>query len=68
MDFSPIEDRLVQFQAQGWAEKTGEGRWRLTPKGFLVSNQLIGDLLERQEKARLDELLPKVQARFQGKK
>ena len=38
------------------------------PQGFLVSNQLIGDLLERQEKVRLDELLPKVQARYQGKK
>ncbi len=68
MDFGPIEARLREFAAQGWAEKTAEGRWRLTPKGFLVSNQLIGDLLERQEKVRLDELLPKVQARYQGKK
>ena len=68
MDFAPIEARLRDFQAQGWAEKTPAGRWRLTPKGFLVSNQLIGDLLERQEKVRLDELLPKVQARYQGKK
>ena len=68
MDFGPIEARLREFAAQGWAEKTAEGRWRLTPKGFLVSNHLIGDLLERQEKVRLDELLPKVQARYQGKK
>ena len=68
MDFAPIEARLREFAARGWAEKTAEGRWRLTPKGFLVSNQLIGDLLERQEKVRLDELLPKVQARYQGKK
>lgn len=68
MDFSPIEERLVQFQAQGWAEKTAEGRWRLTPKGFLVSNQLMVDLLERQEKARLDELLPRAQARYQRKR
>ena len=36
-----------QFQAQGWAEQAG-GRWRLTPKGFLVSNQLIGAVLEAQ--------------------
>ena len=68
MDFAPIEERLQQFSAQGWAEKTAQGRWRFTPKGFLVSNQLIGDLLERQEKARLAELLPKVQAKYQGKK
>ena len=59
----PLNARGIEL-----AEKTAEGRWRLTPKGFLVSNQLIGDLLERQEKVRLDELLPKVQARYQGKK
>ena len=64
MDFSPIEERLEQFAAQGWAEKTTEGRWRLTPKGFLVSNQLLADLLERQERSRLSELLPKAQARY----
>ena len=58
MDFSPLERRLTQFQSQGWAERTPEGRWRLTPRGFLVSNQLIGDLLERQERADLGDLLP----------
>lgn len=60
MDFAPIEQRLQEFSAQGWAEKTPEGRWRLTPKGFLVSNQLIGDLLERQREITLSELLPRV--------
>lgn len=68
MDFAPIEERLQAFAGQGWAVKTPQGRWHFTPKGFLVSNQLIGDLLERQEKVRLDELLPKAQARYQGKK
>ena len=67
MDFSPIERRLEEFAAQGWSAKTAEGRWRLTPKGFLVSNQLIGDLLERQERASLGELLPKAQARYQDR-
>lgn len=67
MDFSPIEERLRQFAARGWAEKTSQGRWRLTPKGFMVSNRLIGDLLERQERSRLSELLPRVQKRFQGR-
>lgn len=66
MDFGPIEERLRYFAAQGWAEKTPQGRWRFTPKGFLVSNQLLADLLERQEKVRLDKLLPKVQERYQG--
>ncbi len=62
MDFSPLEERLRQFAQQGWAEEI-EGRWRLTPKGFLVSNQLIGDLLERQEQADWTTLLPKGEAR-----
>ena len=66
MDFAPIEERLQQFAARGWAEKTVQGRWRLTPKGFLISNRLIGDLLERQERSRLSDLLPRVQERFQG--
>lgn len=68
MDFAPIEERLREFAARGWAERTAVGRWRLTPKGFLVSNQLIGDLLERQEKARLASLLPRVQEKYQGRK
>ena len=68
MDFSPIQERLEHYRSQGWAEKTAAGRWCLTPRGFLVSNQLIVELLERQEKARLAELLPKAQARYQGKK
>jgi len=68
MDFGPIEARLREFAAQGWAERTPEGRWRFTPKGFLVSNQLLADLLERQEHARLADLLPRAQARFQGRR
>ena len=58
MDFAPLEARLEQFREQGWAERTAGGRWRLTPQGFLLSNQLIGDLLERQERADLGDLLP----------
>ena len=63
-DFTPLEERLEQFAREGWAEKSAQGRWHFTPKGFLVSNQLIGDLLERQEKVRLDRLLPRVRAQF----
>ena len=64
LDFAPLEARLGEFQAQGWAEKTPEGRWRLTPRGFLVSNQLIGDLLERQEQASLKDLIPRARQEF----
>ncbi len=64
MDFAPLERRLEDFRVQGWAEKTAEGRWRLTPRGFLVSNQLIGDLLEQQEQGELRDLLPRAREKF----
>ena len=64
MDFAPLEQRLEEFAAQGWAEKTEEGRWRLTPQGFLLSNQLIGDLMERQEQATLPDLLSRAREQF----
>lgn len=59
MNFDPIEAKLESFEAKGWAEKK-EGRWHLTPEGFLLSNQLIGALLEIQEAATLENTLPKV--------
>ena len=66
-DFAPLEEQLERFAREGWAEKTGQGRWRLTPRGFLVSNQLIGQLLERQERVRLEQLLPRVREQFQSR-
>jgi oxygen-independent coproporphyrinogen-3 oxidase len=63
MDFAPIRARLEEFAAQGWAVEHN-GRWRLTPQGFLLSNQLIGDLLQRQEESSLSTMLPKAKARF----
>ena len=68
MDFAPLERRMEEFQEQGWAQKTEEGRWRLTPRGFLVSNQLIGDLLERQEQADLADRLPRAREQFGKRK
>jgi len=70
LDFAPIEARLEEFARHGWAEKTPEGRWRFTPDGFLISNRLIGDLLERQEKAGLEDTLERARRRFvrEGKK
>lgn len=63
MDFTPIEERLREFAAQGWAVQEN-GRWHFTPKGFLVSNQLIGDLLDRQRESSLSTMLPKARAHF----
>ena len=59
MNFDPIEAKLAEYEHNGWAARDGH-RWRLTPIGFLISNQLIGELLERQESATLETTLPKI--------
>ena len=64
LDFAPIERRLEEFADRGWAEKTAQNRWRLTPEGMLLSNQLIGDLLERQEQAELSDVLERAKKQF----
>ena len=44
MNFDPIEQKLAEYE----------------PQGFLVSNQLIGELLELQKSATLETTLPRV--------
>ena len=46
-DFSGIAQQLEEFVRRGWAAADGE-RWHFTPSGFLLSNVLIGKLLEAQ--------------------
>ena len=46
-DFSGIAQQLETFVRSGWAVADGE-RWHFTPAGFLISNVLIGKLLEAQ--------------------
>ena len=46
-DFSGIAQQLEEFARRGWAVADGE-RWHFTPSGFLLSNVLIGKLLEAQ--------------------
>ena len=46
-DFSRIEQQLKTFEQYGWAANPN-GRWRFTPKGFLISNVLIGQILDAQ--------------------
>ena len=50
MPFAPLERALVRFRQQGLAQKTFDGRWHLTPQGFLLSNTVISDLLVIQDK------------------
>ena len=49
LPFAPLEKVMVRCKEQGFANKTFDGRWQLTPKGFLVSNTIISDLLIVQE-------------------
>ncbi len=46
-DWKPIHKALRAFRTKGWAEET-DGRWHFTVPGYLISNTLIGILLEVQ--------------------
>ena len=61
MNFDPLEQKLEEYEHQGWAVKK-DRRWHLTPLGFLLSNQLIGDLLILQEASTLENTIPKLRA------
>ncbi len=50
LSFAPLEKALMKFREQRLAQKTFDGRWHLTPQGFLLSNSIISDLLLIQEK------------------
>ena len=52
-DWRPILKVLQAFKEKGWAELT-EDRWHFTVPGFLISNTLIGILLETQAKGRAE--------------
>ena len=52
LPFSPLNTALEKCKEQGLALKTFDGRWHLTPNGFLISNSIISDLLLIQEKSR----------------
>jgi oxygen-independent coproporphyrinogen-3 oxidase len=49
LPFAPLEVALENFRNRGLAVKTFDGRWHLTPEGFLLSNSIISDLLIIQE-------------------
>lgn len=51
-DFAPLEELLGEYQRKGWAVQEN-GRWHFTPAGFLLSNLLIGLLLDKQGEYKL---------------
>lgn len=58
--FAPLEAILRHYEMQGWAIQEESGRWHFTPSGFLLSNQLIGELLEAQEEQSIETILPRL--------
>ena len=50
LPFEPLDTELEKCRQRGLAEKTYDGRWHLTPTGFLISNSIISDLLLIQER------------------
>ena len=46
-----VLELMHKYEKNGWATFK-DGRWRFTPKGFMVSNTLIGEILEAQTKQR----------------
>jgi len=49
MDY--VLELLKKYESNGWA-MFKDGRWRFTPKGFMLSTTLIGELLDAQTRQR----------------
>ena len=52
-DWQPIQQVLEAFREKGWVAQT-EDRWHFTVPGFLISNTLIGIMLETQANGRIE--------------
>ena len=50
--FDRLEYLLTEYEKKGWSKLTGD-RWSFTSSGFLLSNILIGTLLEAQSQERI---------------
>ena len=59
MNFSPLEKKLLEYERSGLVCHD-ESRWRLTPRGFLLSNYIIASLLEVQEPLTLSDTLAQI--------
>ena len=52
LPFEPLGEVLAKHRAFGYTGINEEGRWYLTPKGYLLSNTIISDLLIAQDESR----------------
>lgn len=55
--FEPIEELLKSYEKQGWAKQIGN-RWSFTSSGFLISNRLIGEILDAQAQQKVTIGMP----------
>jgi len=55
MDF--VLELLRKYETHGWAIFK-DGRWKFTPKGFMLSNTLIGELIDAQQRQRTQISMP----------
>ena len=55
--FDMARELMEGYVKNGWMEKNGD-RWRFTPQGFLLSNTLIGGILDAQTKQRMSIVSP----------
>ena len=60
-NFDPLAAKLAEYEQQGLATRA-DRRWRLTPRGFLLSNRIIAELLSLQEDATLENTLNKIRS------
>ena len=51
LPFAPLLEVLESNRRLGYAVRTEDNRWHLTPKGFLISNTIISDLLIAQDES-----------------
>ena len=49
LPFKPLEEVLLKHRVYYQTAQGEDGRWYLTPRGFLVSNDIISDLLLAQD-------------------
>ena len=52
LPFAPLEDILLKHENLYYTTRNEEGRWCLTPKGYLISNDIITDLLIAQDSSK----------------
>ena len=51
LPFEPLAEVLAKHRSLGYVGINDEGRWYLTPKGYLISNTIISDLLVAQDES-----------------